>query len=548
MIQPKDDNMKPSVNPDSIRTVNPSTWPQYPFDAPPPTPEQSPVRYSIHGEYGRRLKLPDGTELAYDVLRPAGTAGQKFPALLSWSPYTRQLQYTLAPNGQNEAGLPEFWVPRGYVQVIVDVRGSNDSDGAWDHWGPIEQADLKETIEFIAQQPWCNGKVGMVGCSYFAMSQLLAAEDHAEGLTAIFPYDAMTDLYRDAYYRGGIAGNWGRFWFQSLQFLNHTGGRVKDLSGFKKHFDTYLSGAEPLDGDYYWERSTGPRLDRVEIPTYFGCDWKFFGLHLRGSFSGWEGIPQTTAKKMMIGPTPQPRRPWGAYHEEALRWYDHHLKGMDSGVWEGAPINLFIQGEDTWRGEHEWPLARTEWTDLYLDGETLTGNPGPTGERSYTMLPGTTAAKRGEPRLIWKTEPMTKPTEITGPMVFHLVAASDQDDTDWFVFVKDEAPEGSSTVLTRGFLKASHRSLDAAKSKPHQPWHPHNRVDPVTPGDPIEYAIEIVPTCNVFAPGHRLVLELSSCDPATDIIYSHEHQPRVVTNTVFMGAGASRLTTPFIPR
>ena len=89
-----------------------------------------------------------------------------------------------------------------------------------------------EIIEFVASQPWCNGKVGMVGCSYFGMSQLLAAEHQPEGLAAIFPYDAATDLYRDAYYHGGIYSAWARFWFTSLMFLNHTGGRVADLSGF----------------------------------------------------------------------------------------------------------------------------------------------------------------------------------------------------------------------------------------------------------------------------------------------------------------------------
>ena len=144
--------------------------------------------------------------------------------------------------------------------MIVDVRGSNDSDGTWDHWGPEEQADLKQVIESIAAQPWCTGKVGMVGCSYFAMSQLLAAEQQPEGLAAIFPYDAMTDIYRDAYYHGGIYSNWGRFWFQSLSFLNNTSGRLKDPSGFRYHFDRVLGGSDPLDGPYYWERSSGPNL------------------------------------------------------------------------------------------------------------------------------------------------------------------------------------------------------------------------------------------------------------------------------------------------
>ena len=535
------------VNPDSIRTVNPSSWPQYPHDATPSTPEQSDVRYSIFPEYAKRLRMRDGVELAYDVMRPFAP-GEKFPALLSWSPYTRQLQYTLVPNGQNEAGLTEFWVPRGYAQVIVDVRGSNDSGGAWDHWGPQEQADLKETIEFIAQQPWCNGRVGMVGVSYFAMSQLLAAEHQPEGLAAIFPYDAMTDIYRDAYYHGGIYSHWRRFWFQSLMFLNHTGGRVQDLSGFRHHFDRLLSDADPFDGPYYRERSSWPNLNKVEIPAYFGCDWDFFNLHLRGAFSGWEGIPSSTPKKMLIGPTPAPRRPFGAYHFEALRWYDHYLKDMDTGIWDGSPISLYLPGEGLWRGESEWPLARTDWRELYLDGEALAENPGRSGERSYTFVPGTAEARRGEPKLVWRTEPMSRPTEVTGPMVLKLIAATDQTDADWFIFVKDEAPNGTARLLTRGTLRASHRTVDPERSKPWQPWHTHDRSVPVTPGEAVEYGIEIVSTCNVFGEGHRLRLELSSSDPATDLIYVHDNLPHVATHTVLTGASGSRLLTPFIPR
>lgn len=537
----------PKVNPESIRTICPSAWPQYPHNETPRTPEQSPPRYRVFPEYAKRLKMRDGVELAYDVFRPAAP-GEKFPALLSWSPYTRQVQHTDAPIGQNEAGLTEFWVPRGYAQVIADVRGSNDSGGSWDHWGPEEQADLKEMIEFIAGQPWCNGKVGMVGCSYFGMSQLLAAGQQPGGLAAIFPYDAMTDLYRDAYYHGGIYSNWGRFWFTSLMFLNHTSGRVADLSGFNYHFNRILSGRDYLDGPYFQERSAWPLLGKVEVPVYFGCDWKFFGLHLRGAFSGWEGVPAATPKKMFIGPQPLPRRPFGVYHFEALRWYDHYLKGMDTGVWEGGPVHLWIQGENTWRDEREWPLARTAWRELYLSGEHLTQNPGPAGERRYTMVPGTREAKKGEPKLVFRTEAFPKPAEITGPLALYLRASSDQDDTDWFVFLFDEGPDGSRTLLTRGHLRASHRALDPARSKRWQPWHPHDRLDPVPAGEAVEYAVEIIPTCNLFREGHRLRLELSSCDPDTDIIYTHEAMPRVVTNTVHTGKGGSYLLAPFIPR
>ncbi|MFL2932487.1 MAG: CocE/NonD family hydrolase [bacterium] len=535
------------VNPESIRTVNPSSWPQYPFNEEPKSREISLPKYSVFIENSKTLTVRDGIDISYDVYRP-NVSGEKFPALLSWSPYTRQLQPTMVPIGQNEAGLTEFWVPRGYVQVIADVRGSNDSGGSWDHWGPEEQKDLKEMIEFIANEPWCNGKVGMVGCSYFGMSQLLAAEQQPEGLSAIFPYDAMTDLYRDAYYHGGIYSAWARFWFTSLMFLNHTSGRVEDLSGFNYHFNRVLSGKDPLDCEYFQERSSWSNLGKIEVPTYLGCDWNFYGLHLRGAFEGWDLIPQSTPKRMLIGPEPQPRRPFGVYHFEALRWYDQYLKGLDSGVNDGPPINIFIQGENTWRAEKEWPLERTVWKELFLDGEKLTENVSSSAERSYKFLPGTPESKLGEPKLVFRTEPTEKPFEITGPLVLKLFAISDQDDTDWFVFIKDEFPDGSDKILTRGFLKASHRALDFEKSKNWRPWHPHNKMELIEPGEVYEYEIEIVPTCNLFLEGHSLKLEISSCDPVTNLIYTHEPIPRSVTNTILTGKDRSRLIAPFIPR
>tara|TARA_A100001037_G_scaffold303487_1_gene337661 strand:- start:42178 stop:43803 length:1626 start_codon:yes stop_codon:yes gene_type:complete len=540
-------NQFPKVNPESIRTINPSSWPQYPFNEEPKSREISLPKYSVFIENSKTLTVRDGIDIFYDVYRP-NVSGEKFPALLSWSPYTRQLQPTMVPIGQNEAGLTEFWVPRGYVQIIADVRGSNDSGGAWDHWGPEEQKDLKEMIEFIANQPWCNGKVGMIGCSYFGMSQLLAAQQQPEGLSAIFPYDAMTDLYRDAYYHGGIYSAWARFWFTSLMFLNHTSGRVKDLSGFNYHFNRVLSGKDSLDCEYFQERSSWSNLCKIEVPTYLGCDWNFYGLHLRGAFEGWDLIPQSTPKRMLIGPEPQPRRPFGVYHFEALRWYDHYLKELDTGVNEGPPINIFIQGENTWRTEKEWPLERTDWKELYLDGERLTENVSSYGERCYKFVPGTSESKLGEPKLVFRTEPAEKPFEITGPLVLKLFAISDQDDTDWFVFVKDEFPDGSEKVLTRGCLKASHRALDSQKSKNWRPWHPHNKVELINPGEVYEYEIEIVSTCNLFLEGHSLKLEISSCDPVTNLIYTHDPIPRPVTNTILTGKEQSRLIVPFIPR
>jgi predicted acyl esterase len=536
------------VNADSIRTVNPASRPQFPYDGLPPRGEASKIRYAIHAQTSEHVRMRDGVELAYDVYRPAAP-GQQFPVLLSWSPYTRQVQTTVTPIAQNESGLTEFWVPRGYIHVIADARGSNDSDGEWDMLGPVEQGDLREMIEFLAARPWSNGKVGMIGCSYFAMAQLYAAEQKPEGLAAIFPYDALTDLYRDMFFHGGIPNAFPYFWFTHLTYLNLWSGRVRQEQGFRRHFQAVLGGDHELDGPYYRERSSWPNLGDINVPTYLGCDWGFYFQHLRGAFVGWQGIPASVPKRMLIGPEPYPRRPFGQYHGEALRWYDHFLKGLDSGIWNDDPIRLFVQGENVWRGETQWPIERTEWRRLSLSGNELTDQPGSSGSKSYSYDPADQRARHGEPRLIFRSDPMTKPAELTGPMSLHLVASTTARDADWLVTVKDEGVNDAQRTLTRGWLRASHRALDAKLTRQAQPWHPHATTESVPANEPVEYEIEIIPTSNVFLPGHRIRLEISSTENlASDFMWHSRVTPHPGTHEVHTGSGGSSLLIPWIPR
>lgn len=540
-------------DPNAVRHTHPAVWPQWPFDEPPQVRERSLPIYGIHSEMDLRIPMRDGVRLAADVYRPRA-AGQKFPALLSISPYTRGLQLTEVPIGQNEAGLTEFWVPRGYVHVIVDVRGTNDSEGSYDDKGEKEQGDYLELIEWAASQPWCNGSVGMMGCSYFALVQVMAAAHQPEALKAIFPYDAYTDLYRHRTFHGGIPYlGFMRSWFAAVGNLNFSSGRLADRSGLDEMMQDHLNLAHPFDGEFYQIRSPHQVLRNIQCPTYFGCDWSFWWLHLPGAFEGWENVGDIP-KRMLIGPRPQPWRPFGAYHEEALRWYDHWLKGMDTGVMEGPPIQLYVQGEDRWRGEEDWPLPRTEWTKLYLGGSdggqvgTLSESPGASGERGYSYRPFTHEWRLGQPKLVYRSDPVPEAYELTGPLSLHLVARSTAEDTDWVANLLDEAPDGSIRSLTKGMLRASHRELDDSLSKVARPWHKHDREVPLNPGEEVGYEIGLVPTCNVFQPGHRIRLEISTCLPYATARDYHESIHLPADNTVLEGKEWSYLLAPVIPR
>ena len=542
------------VDANRIRCIDPLVTPQYPFDVPPRPPERSEPRYASSADYEARIPMRDGVSLAADVIRPHA-AGMKFPALVTTSVYTRQLQRSVIALGQNEAGVSEFWVPRGYVHVIVDVRGCNDSEGSYDLFGAQEQQDLYDIIEWVGEQPWCNGNVGMSGISYMGRTQLFAAEQQPPHLKAIFPYDASCDFYRDACFHGGIATNFMTHWTSFVMNLNMSSGRNPNVDHLKQKLEIMYSQKYPLDGPFYQERSAWPRLAKINVPSYFGSGWYMNELHLKGTFDGYLGTG-SIPKRMLVGPKPWPLRPWAGYHYEMLRWYDHWLKGMDTRVMEGPPIQLYIHGDDTWRSEHEWPLKRTQWREFYLGGPaggqvgTLSEVAGTERTRCIEFDPATTAGFLGEPRLAYLTEPMTKAIELTGPMALYLQAASSATDTDWLVLVADEAPDGKARELCKGWLRASHRKIDPARSAPARPYHPHLVAEPLQPGTVYEFPIEIWPICNVFKPGHRLRIEIANADS----IITSSGRPHVsirakATNTIHEGGSKpSRLVVPLIPR
>jgi len=220
---------------------------------------------------------------------------------------------------------------------------------------------------------------------------------------------------------------------------------------------------------------------------------------------------------------------------------------------EGPPIQLYLRGEDHWRSEEEWPLKRTVWTRFFLGGlsgedeGTLSESAGRGGERTYSPDVFRKEWRLGSPKLIYRSEPIDKPLEITGPLSLHLVARSTAEDVDWFIAFKDEAPDGSSMTLTKGWLRASQREVDDSRSKPGSPWHPHTRSVPLKPCEEEFFEIELVPTCNVFQSGHRLRLEIASSGSIIERPGYHEAIPVKANNTILEGVDGSYLFAPVIP-
>jgi putative CocE/NonD family hydrolase len=511
-----------------------------------------------------RVRMRDGVELVVDVFRP--DTQEKVPALLAISPYSKDIQSLPLPSGLGkameygsvEAGDPKQIVDGGYAQVIPDPRGIGKSDGIFYNWYSDQEArDGYDLVEWAAAQPWCNGNVGMVGVSYFAVIQYLVAAQQPPHLKAIYPYDGWGDTYRDVMYHGGIPSIFGFRMYAgtvaneavSIAKQTYTEHELKSLiqrliddesTNYKmspgivatlmakdtRHVSLdYIVFRE--DGPFYWERSPRTRNHLIEVPTYLASELHSYttSMHLPGATTwGWEQI--TAPKKLTLLPWQSTKpggpaeRPYDQWHDEIFRWFDHWLKGVDTGIMSEPPVKIWVRGAEHWITSDEWPLlGRTQWTKLFLRAGGGLSQSAPDGDEPVDTLHYKTALPVFGPPLspkpdilAYETEPFESDWQVVGPLVLNLNAALTSGDGDFLVQVRDVNPDGTSACLTRGWLKASHREVDAAQSKPWRPFHPHTNPQPVPEGQVLTYAIEVQPIANVFMAGHRLRLEIWPCD------------------------------------
>lgn len=515
------------------------------------------------------VTMRDGIRLAVDIYRP--NAQGKFPALLCMSPYGKEAQrYPESVVGiftKVEAGNTQYFAARGYVHVIADVRGSSPSEGQWNLSDKEEYQDGYDLIEWIARQPWCDGKVAMIGESYYAAIQYLVAATQPPSLKTIVPFDGYSDFYRDTCYHGGIYCNgFLGYWLPSTMAGCLPQGEStpeKWLPPRPVILDTVL---HPTDGPYWWERSGCSMFDKITVPIYHMAVAGHY-VHYRGQLNSYTAI--NTPKKLLVGVAPPFQLFYSpAIHQQVIRWLDYWLKGIDTGIMKEPPVMMYLSGSDQWRYELEYPLARTKWTKLYLHQ----GAKGAASEPPYGLLnekaPGDEITDaydypesqrqvmRDLPVLAYSTPPLAEDMELVGPASLVLYAASTADDMDWLIKIDDEAPDGSITVVTKGWLKASHRELDEAKSRPGQPFHPHTNPVPIEPNKVYKFEIEIWPIFRTFKAGHKLRLRIASGDAvspsgnvvSTDVMHYHLLLFKTGRNTIYHSKECpSHLFLPIIP-
>jgi uncharacterized protein len=536
------------------------------------------------------VPLRDGGRLRADVHRP--DAGGQFPALVAASPYPRQIQDLGAPMGFIEAGASDFFVPRGYVHVIANLRGTGGSDGTFTLFDHAERRDLHDLVEWTAAQPWCDGNVGMVGISYFAMTQLAAATQRPPHLKAIFPVATTPDLYEAVHHHGLFSATFISPWLATLGVTArqrddlwrgtaiYAARRVLSVPRVHERFE-HMNGESavavlrnvmrirydphpwddlwqaaavehPLRDAFWDERSVLEDLAGVDIPVYLGCDWENVPLHLPGTFSAWESLAGHAPVRMGMLPEFGLTWPWESLHVEALAWFDQWLKGRETGILDGPPIRYWMPGADEWRTADAWPPPEARHVELALGaGGTLGGPDDEPGARDYLVLgPGLGRPKNANPpalpsSLSWETAPLGGPVDVVGEIELCLDAASSAADTGWIVLLQDVAPDGTAADVTAGWLRASLRAVDEAASRPGAPVLRCRTAKAVPAGDVVAYRIPLVPNARRFAAGHRIRLLLTSDDSASDApaIMGFRHTPVGTTarNTVH---ASSRLLLP----
>jgi uncharacterized protein len=567
---------------------------------------------AVRVEKNVEARMRDGVMLRADVYRPA--ADGTFPVLLQRTPYSK-----------NEDGyVPGFraLAARGFIVVVQDTRGRYMSDGVA---RPHDEAeDGFDTIRWARTLPGANGKVGMWGGSYLATTQLLAATLQPDGLAALFPSSSYSSRYDMVFQGGAFYLNDGLGWNlgQSIdvrrrvltpavnrdqpigldreqrtllrdRWLWHLPLKSIDALELSRFAPGYFDMLAHPSYDQFWERfDIEAKHRQFQAPAFHLTGW--YDTLLTGTLRNFTGLRARAAtdharrnQRLVVGPWTHARptlqstkiedvdygpQAGFAAQQAYEQWFDRWLRGRGAaGDQTSAPVRIFVMGENRWRDEQEWPLARAKPTAFYLhsggranslagDGGLSTAapaeepadrytydpaNPVPTGAiGGYSRIPSDQRPiERRTDVLVYSTPPLDRDLEVTGPLSVTLWIASSAPDTDFTAKLVDVHPDGTARAINDGILRARYRT---SKSAPVL----------LTPGQPTEITIDLGATSNVFMAGHRIRLDVSSSNfprfdrnPNTGGVFGEDAEVRRAAQTIFHDAARpSRLVLPVIPR
>lgn len=586
--------------------------------------DPSKPQYEIIVDYDVAIPLRDGIIVKADVHRPK--ADGKFPALMEGTPYGKKSSSEMAK------GTHKFFVPRGYVVVTWESRGRLNSGGVFNPHAQ-EKNDCYDVVEWMAKQPWSNGKVAPIGISYMGQVQFNTTIGQPPHLVCAVPGLTAADLWREWYYRGGameyvFIASWSSLtlgpdlakrnlsaeaaseWMDSMALVKADKvsaysvipavnfepcqiGKVNLLKEWADH---------PTDGPYWWKISPKSYYREMKVPMMHMGGW--YDIFQPGSYVSFNEIQDKGAtelardnQRLIMGPwhhlapvsTKQgiidfaPGLSASEYHTARLEFLDYWMKDIQHKTFStDTPVKIFVTGDNVWRVEKEWPLARTQYTKFYL-GDGVSGtikslndgtlstqvpakgtkpqsyvydpmNPTPTrGGNTLYLFPygpdGSANAAAEDQRpvdmrsLTFTTSPLEKAIEVTGPVKALVYAASSAVDTDWVVRVSDVAPDGLAINIVDGIQRARFRE---------------SGINPtlIEPGKIYAYEIDLWATSHVFKAGHRIRVTINSSSfPRWSRNMNVAELPEratewvKATNTIYLDpTHPSHVTLPVIPR
>jgi putative CocE/NonD family hydrolase len=480
------------------------------------------------------IPLPDGTRLAARIWRPV--TDDPVPAILEYLPYRK---------GDSMAGRDEplgtWFAGHGYAWVRVDIRGTGDSDGViTDEYSRQEHDDGLEVLAWIAAQPWCTGDTGMIGISWGGFNGLQIAARRPPSLKAIISMCSTDDRYADdVHYDGGCLLNWDAVPWAAIMFaMNALPPDPRVREDWREAWMRRLDETPPFlhewlshqRRDDYWKHgSVCEDHTAIEAAVWMVGGWADGYTNAVGrTLAGLAG-----PRKGLIGPWPHSwphladQGPRIDFLNEALRWWDRWLKGIDNGIdrepaltaWlqePAGPRELHLDRPGRWVTETAWPPPNVAPRRLHLGARaTLDDEPGAEADLVHTGLlhhglhAGTWCPygpeadfppdQREEDALclVFETEPLPDRLELLGHPLLHLRVAADRPDAFVMARLCDVAPDGTSTLLSRGTLNLTHRDS-------------HEHVAPIEPGMPYDMDIELDVLGQAVAAGHRLRLSVST--------------------------------------
>jgi putative CocE/NonD family hydrolase len=520
------------------------------------------------------VTMDDGVKLGVTITFPskdgAAPAPGKFPVVLAMTPYGR--------DGICGCSNAADFATRGLVFAVADVRGTGGSQGNLNgnYFSPREAKDGYDLVEWLGTQPWSTGKVGMDGGSYVGITQLKTAELDPPHLAAIAPDEALADIYDDAYAPGGIISASFDGQYLAVQgapgllapntdasMLQGTVPAKVDQATSRPVALDYLE--NPFDDAFYQLRNPITLVNRITVPVFITDGWRD-GFFVSGDTRMFEALEHRDAPSYLnVGPCTHKGcggaeaptlNPPNVDNTEAqeLQFDQKYLMGMN--VPDLPRVRVYDQQAGTYLESGSWPLTHATTTREYLGAASITSTGTISNQRrarsiaSYPANPaagysmaldgqGTVAISPYVPTdqrledgqgLTWRARALTKPLTIAGPVALHLVAASSERNTNWFVKISDVAPDGTENIVAEGQLRASLRAL-APGSTPSEPRHPLVKPEPLTPHQFYDFQIALQPTAYTFVAGDELQIRITS-----------GNVPNSVPGTLFLDT--SNPTTP----